>query len=133
MKRPDVVGLTEAAAILATNTPQVIRWRDAGKMPPSAVCDADGERVTLASTSVWHASQVKAMAKGSPILDRPPLELVGLDAAARMLGLAHNKSQIGRWRRAGRFPKPCKELAAGPLWWASDIREFAADREAAAA
>jgi hypothetical protein len=56
-----------------------------------------------------------------------PRELFSTSEAAAECGV--DKSQIGRWRRAGAFPKPLVKLAAGPVWEPHTIRAFRAARE----
>lgn len=124
---PDVVGAAEAAEALGVPVPSITRWRKAGRMP-SPVAE-------LASTWVWLREDVAEMRRrrdaGEPAAwpVRDKLPIVGTSEAAGLLG--KNKSQIGRWRRAGVFPAPACELAAGPLWWRDDVVRFGAARVAA--
>jgi predicted DNA-binding transcriptional regulator AlpA len=68
----------------------------------------------------------------------PPvrLDLVGVAEAAALLGI----SRSSLWERRGRkdllgripeFPKPVAELACGPIWQRSQIREYKRARERA--
>lgn len=47
------------------------------------------------------------------------LELVGLQEAAKLLGIS--KSTLSERRRAGTFPDPVVELACGPIWQRAQI------------
>lgn len=114
MKTPNVVGAAEAAEILGVEVQRISRLRD--KLPPLA---AD-----LRATPVWHTIDIERHRDGKPPVNRKAqkLDLLGTSEAAHLLMV--DKSQIGRWRRNGKFPKPCKELKAGPLWWFADISAF---------
>ncbi len=114
-KRPALVGAAEAAEILGVRTLQVSRWRKAGRMPCVVAL--------LASTPVWLRSDVVAMKDGRTLHPhRRPLPLAGLGEVAERLG--RDKSQIGRWRRAGKFPEPAADLLAGPIWYLADVASF---------
>lgn len=113
-RAPDVVGASEAAEILGVEKQRISRWRDSGRLPEPA---AD-----LRSTPVWRRTTIETIARGDSARTEAMLNLLGVAEAAAMLGV--DRSQIGRWRRAGRFPAPVLELAAGPLWWVEQIEEF---------
>lgn len=117
-KPPNVVGAAEAAEILGVEVQRISRWQSSNKLP---------EALELAATPVWHTATIEAVARGARANGKPPRDLVGTSEAAAICG-GVNKSQIGRWRRAGKFPEPCKELKAGPLWWAADVEKFQAKR-----
>ena len=61
------------------------------------------------------------------------IDLVGITEAAAMLGWPTTKLQTYRQRskpgRAGGFPKPVAELAAGPVWLKSQIEEYKASKK----
>lgn len=119
MKTPNVVGTAEAAEILSTWTSTISRWQKDGRMPPT-VADP-------AATPVWHRDDIVRKAEGKRINKRKRLDLISVGEAAVICG-GVDKSQIGRWRRADRFPSPCIELKAGPLWWRKDIENWQANR-----
>jgi transcriptional regulator with XRE-family HTH domain len=90
----------------------------------------------LAATPVWLRISIEAMKRGESLPPVKKLPLVGLSEVAEICGV--DKSQIGRWRRAGTFPEPCLDrrsaaepngLSAGPLWWRSDITAFKRKRK----
>lgn len=112
---PDVVGTSEAAEILGVSVPMITRYRKQGRLPKPVAL--------LAATDVWMREDIKNRADGA---GRRKLALVGTKEVADLLDV--DRSQIGRWRRAGKFPEPCVELVAGPLWWARDIKAWARKR-----
>jgi phage terminase Nu1 subunit (DNA packaging protein) len=118
----DPVGTAEAAEILKVEVQRITRWRKNGKLPTPAR--------ELAATAVWHREDIEWVAGGGDPKDAPNGKrlpsLLGLSEAADELGV--NKSQIGRWRRAERFPAPNFELTAGPLWWRKDIKAWEKNR-----
>ena len=135
-EKPDVVGTAEAADILGVEVPRITRWRIGGKMPKWAAWTA--------ATPVWHRADIEAMrdrAGRDNTADLPfsgVLDLVGTAECSEIIDV--NKSQIGRWRRAGQFPEPCLDrrsdaepagLKGGPLWWREDVRAFKRARDAA--
>ena len=115
MRAPDLVGAAEAAEILGVEVPRITRYRKAGKMPLVAV---EG----LAAGPVWFRSDVEAMRDERKVTARAPLDLLGTSEVAALLAV--DKSQIGRWRRAGRFPSPLVEVRSGPLWARDVITAF---------
>lgn len=122
-----LVGATGAAEILGIVTSSISRLREADRLPEPAV-------VIEGLSPVWWRSDIEALAA-----DRKPgtprtLDLVSVSGAAgiiakRLARAKLDKSQIGRWRRAGKFPAPAYELEAGkttyPLWWRSEVADFA--------
>jgi hypothetical protein len=116
----DVVGATEAAAILDVEVPRLTRWLKSGRLPAPAV--------KLAATPVWHRTFIEALAAGEPVesdgglIDAAGPLIVSTSEAAALLG--KDKSQIGRWRRADRFPRPALTLAAGPIWTREAVLGF---------
>lgn len=121
----DVVGAAEAAQILGVEVPRISRWRGTddkpGRMPPTV---AD-----LAATPVWRRKDIEQLRDKGTWKGRTPakMTLLGLSEAAAVIGV--DKSQIGRWRRDGKFPPPTLEkrglsepwepgagLSATPLW-----------------
>lgn len=124
---PDVVGTNESALIMEVELPRIRRMTKERRMPKPAV--------VLKATPVWHREDVEAIARGEKPNGSRPLALVGLAEAAALLEV--DKSQIGRWRRARKFPEPALDkrptgqkwkpgsgLAATPLWWRRDIMDF---------
>lgn len=135
MTRPEVVGAQEAAQILGVEVGRISRWRKGGKMPPVAA--------QLKSGPLWHRRDVELLAKeGRWSGRRPrPVDALGLHEVSELLG-GVDKSQIGRWRREGRFPepwldtrkkgtpwKPGRGLASTPLWDRRSVEAFAASRQ----
>lgn len=124
LEKPDVVGVAEVAEICGVEVPRVWRWRQAHRLPEPA---AD-----LGATGVWERDIIERFARGEEVSNGRKLKLMGIKEAADYLGV--DKSQIGRWRRAGAFPAPCLDrydekteptgLRAGPLWWEKQIRAF---------
>lgn len=131
----DVVGAAEAAQILKVEVPRITRWREKGRMPPLVA--------TVRATPLWRREDVEILARHGEWKvshtrsgRRPkPLEVMGLYEVAELLAV--DKSQVGRWRREGRFPKPALEkrprgetwspgagLGSTPLWLAADIRRW---------
>lgn len=127
----ELVGTQEAAAILSVEVPRITRWRKAEKMPPTV---AD-----LAATPVWRKVDVEKLRDDKRWSGRAPrkMDLAGTSEAAErigeILGRKIDKSQIGRWRRAGTFPSPAYRLSASPVWTGEQIERFAEPRRAAAA
>lgn len=116
MKNPNVVGTAEAAEILGKVVQVVSRYAKEGRMPEPAA--------ELAATPLWHRRQIERLAEGGKVSGKArPLDLVSTKEAAVILDV--DRSQIGRWRRAEKFPEPCAVLSAGPLWWREQIVEFA--------
>lgn len=56
------------------------------------------------------------------------LDIVGMTEIAQMLGA--RRQTVGIWRLRGLLPAPATELAMGPVWFRSDIEEWAANRAA---
>ena len=111
-RKPNVVGAAEAAEILGVVVTSVTRLKKNGKMPALA---AD-----LAATPVWHRKDIERLANtGKIATTAKPLDLMGTAEAAKLIDV--DKSQIGRWHRAGKFPEPAIQLAAGPVWWREQI------------
>jgi hypothetical protein len=135
-RTPDLVGTSEAAAILGVEVPRITRWRKAtpSRMPPTV---AD-----LAATPVWRRQDILKLKKlraepggyGGDWPLKPPtrLELAGTSEAARIIGellqRQIDKSQVGRWRRAGVFPEPLLALNATPIWTREAVERFAESR-----
>lgn len=117
----DLVGVAEAAEVLGKPTSRVKRWQASGKMPVPVA--------ELRSGPVWFREDVVALRDGAT--EFPPralVRLLGLAEAAELLRV--DKSQIGRWRRAGVFPEPAYVLRAGPLWMRDNVVGFGAARAA---
>jgi predicted site-specific integrase-resolvase len=114
----EFVGASEAADLLGVRVGQITRWSHSGKMPTPAA--------ELAATKVWHRTDIEAMAREEAPSRPRRISLVGTAEAAELLEV--NKSQIGRWRRAGTFPEPVAQLASGPLWKREQITRFAKSR-----
>jgi predicted DNA-binding transcriptional regulator AlpA len=117
----DLIGTSEAAEILGIKVPQISRLRDNGKMPKPCA--------TFAATDVWHRADVEAIKDGGePTFGGKVTGLVGAKEAAKLLKV--DRSQIGRWRRLGKFPEPAYELVAGPLWRCDDLKTWQKNRKA---
>jgi hypothetical protein len=126
MGQLELVGVAEAAEILAVPASRVKRWQTEGR---------SGTRMPLTvaeprTGSVWVREDVEALRDGATEFpEREQLPLIGVSDAAGVLGV--DKSQIGRWRRRKEFPLPAYELRAGPLWMRDDVVAFGARRSAA--
>lgn len=48
--------------------------------------------------------------------------LVGVNEVADMFGVS--KQRVSELARTDSFPAPVSRLAAGPVWWRSDIQSF---------
>lgn len=141
---PALAGTQEAAQILGVEVPRISRWRELKppRMPPPVV--------VIAATPIWLVKDLEVLRDEKVWSGRRPrrLEIVGVAEAAELLGV--HKSQVGRWRREGRFPEPLLEkrepgvewdpavperagLASTPLWWKRDITRFRQARLEAAA
>lgn len=117
----DLVGVAESAEVLAKPTSRVKRWQASGKMPAPVA--------ELRSGPVWFREDVAALRDGATVFpERAAVPLLGLAEVAVLLRV--DKSQIGRWRRAGVFPAPAYALRAGPLWMRDDVVGFGAARAA---
>lgn len=114
----ELVGASEAAAILGVEVQRISRYRANGVMPPVVA--------ELAATPVWTAGDVRAIHQRGSHEPAPPMDLAGTSEAANILGV--DKSQIGRWRRRGVFPEPAWRLAATPVWETAAILDFASTR-----
>jgi len=57
---------------------------------------------------------------------REPPDLVGAAEIAEMLG-GLSRQRVTQLTRHEHFPAPALRLRMGTLWWADDIRKFAAD------
>ena len=131
------VGTAEAAEIPGVEVPRNTRWRRSGRMPPAVK--------ELAATPVWRREDVEILAKhgewkvSHTRSGRPPKEkpFNGTGEAAEhigeILGRKVDKSQIGRWRRAGVFPEPSFRLQATPVWEDKALNAFVASRPVKAA
>jgi hypothetical protein len=58
---------------------------------------------------------------------RRKLPLVGTAEAAEILGV--ERPRIGRWKKSGVLPEPVAEVAAGPIWYRSQIEGVREERE----
>lgn len=97
----------------------------------------------LKATPVWRRQDIEKLRKlraqsGGwdgvwPLKPPTRLELAGTSEAATligdMLGRQVDKSQVGRWRRAGTFPPPMLVLNATPVWARETVEEFARSRQ----
>jgi hypothetical protein len=131
----DVVGAAEAAQILEVEVPRITRWRESGRMPPTVA--------RLKATPIWRYEDIEILRRHGVWKvsytrsgrQPRPIELAGLAEAAELIGV--DKSQIGRWRREGRFPAPVldkrargeawkrgKGLGSTPLWMLADLRRW---------
>jgi predicted DNA-binding transcriptional regulator AlpA len=61
-------------------------------------------------------------------MSKQRLDIVGITEIAQMLGERTGTVRI--WRLRGQLPVPATELAMGPVWFRSDIEEWAANRAA---
>lgn len=120
----DLIGTSEAAEILGVKPPQITRLRENGRMPKPAA--------ELAATDVWHRASVEAVQNGNEPSEGDRIKgLAGLAESAKLFKV--DKSQIGRWRRAGTFPEPKFELRAGPVWLVTELRAWKRERDKVAA
>lgn len=119
---PPIVGVAEAAEILSVGKQQISRLKRDGRMP-STVAD-------LRATPVWLRADIEVMAGGGEADKASRIALLGLGEVSDRLGI--DKSQIGRWRRKDRFPKPAYTLRATPLWRQETIAAYERERMAAA-
>lgn len=131
----DVVGAAEAAQILKVEVPRITRWREAGRMPPTVA--------RLKATPLWRFEDIEILrANGVWKVSytrsgRQPkqLHVAGLSEAAELIQV--DKSQIGRWRREGRFVVPALDkrekgevwtrgagLGSTPLWMVHDLKRW---------
>ncbi|MET0604206.1 MAG: hypothetical protein ABW167_19635 [Baekduia sp.] len=131
----DVVGAAEAAQILKVEVPRITRWREAGKMPPTVA--------RLKATPLWRFEDIEILRANNvwkvsyTRSGRQPRQLAvaGLSEAAELLKV--DKSQIGRWRREGRFVVPALDkrpagapwkrgdgLGSTPLWMVIDLKRW---------
>jgi predicted DNA-binding transcriptional regulator AlpA len=56
----------------------------------------------------------------------PDTELAGLAEVAHLIGVS--KRSASRYTRQSDFPEPLARLAAGPIWDAAEVREWAIRR-----
>jgi DNA-binding transcriptional regulator YdaS (Cro superfamily) len=101
---PDVVGRTEAAAILGLR-PGSVRE----KLKGLAVLE-------LANGPVWATEAVTRVAAGEMSRRKPPAT-VGVKEAAELLGVA--KANVGKW--CERRSLPGTRLAQGTVWLKRDV------------
>jgi hypothetical protein len=126
----ELVGTSEAAAILRVEKPRVGRYVRTGLMPePVAV---------LHATKVWRREDVLALKEALDAREnehtRPrfrvapsrKMNLVGTSEAAEILGV--ERTRIGRWLKADppRMIDPLVRLSATPVWLRKDVERFAA-------
>jgi hypothetical protein len=82
-------------------------------------------------TTVLNALEVETAGELRPKLAkgdrwRGKLDLVGTAEAAQILRV--ERPRIGRWRRAGIIPEPVAQIAAGPVWFRSQIEAVVDER-----